>query len=290
MAVYAIGDIQGCYAELMALLKVIEFDEATDQLWFTGDLVNRGPDSLGVLRFVRGLGLRRPAALITVLGNHDLHLLAVAEGLGKTHRSDTLDEILTAPDKQDLLDWLRQQPLLHYDETLGSSDGDYVGTALVHAGLPPQWSMDSARQYASEIEGVLRGEQYREFLAHMYGNQPDQWKESLVGWGRLRLMTNCFTRMRFCDANGRLDLQAKGAPGTQPAGFLPWYEITNRQSRESRIVFGHWSTLGLHQSENVVSLDTGCLWGERLTAMRLDGGGGIHSVASLGHLYPGETE
>ena len=290
MAVYAIGDIQGCYAELMDLLSVIEFDEAADQLWFTGDLVNRGPHSLAVLRFVRTLSLRTPAAAITVLGNHDLHLLAVAEGQGKRQDGDTLDAILAAPDRNELLHWLRQQPILHYDETLASKDGIYGGTMLVHAGLPPQWSVASAQRYATEIEDVLRSGQYRAFFAHMYGDHPSQWEDKLAGWERLRFITNCFTRMRFCDMSGRLNLQIKGTPGTQPAGLFPWYDIAGRLSRNSRIVFGHWSTLGLHQSENVVSLDTGCLWGGRLTAMRLDESEDISSVASLGHVYPGETE
>jgi len=212
MAVYAIGDIQGCYAELMALLEAVQFDAASDQLWFTGDLVNRGPESLRVLRFVRDLNERTPSAAITVLGNHDLHLLAVAAGEGRQHHSDTLDEILAAPDRETLLDWLRHQPLLHHDAALG--------VTLIHAGLPPQWSLLEAQQYAGEVEAVLRGDSYQEFFAHMYGNQPDQWQENLTGWDRLRFITNCFTRLRYCDADGKLDLQAKGAPGSQPAGVV----------------------------------------------------------------------
>lgn len=279
MAVYAIGDIQGCYAELMALLETIRFDAASDQLWFTGDLVNRGPESLQVLRYVRDLNERTPAAAITVLGNHDLHLLAVAEGKGRLHRSDTLGEVLDAPDRQGLLDWLRHQPLLHHDAGLGYS--------LVHAGLPPQWSLGAAQQHAGEVEAVLRGENYREFFAHMYGNLPDHWGEDLSGWERLRFITNCFTRMRYCDAQGRVDLHAKGAPGSQPAGLVPWFEVEGRQTQAERIVFGHWSTLGLYQGNRVTALDTGCLWGGRLTALRLDDEGSLHCVECLAGLRPG---
>ena len=278
MAVYAIGDIQGCYAELMALLETIEFDATSDQLWFTGDLVNRGPESLRVLRFVRDLNERTPSAAITVLGNHDLHLLAVAQGEGRQHRSDTLDEILAAPDRESLLDWLRRQPLLHHDTALGIT--------LIHAGLPPQWSLRASQQYAVEVETVLRGENYREFFAHMYGNHPDQWQENLTGWDRLRFMTNCFTRLRYCDANGKSDMQAKGAPGSQAVGYVPWYEIVERQTNGDRIVFGHWSTLGLYKGNNVVSLDTGCLWGGQLTALRLDDEGSVHCVECSAYQRP----
>lgn len=231
MAVYAMGDIQGCYAELMALLEKIQFDASADQLWFTGDLVNRGPESLRVLRFVRELNERTPNAAITVLGNHDLHLLAVAAGKSQQHRSDTLDEILDAPDRDILLDWLRHQPLLHHDAALG--------VTLIHAGLPPQWTLAEAQQYAAEVETVLQSEQHAEFFAHMYGDQPNRWQDDLTGWDRLRFMTNCFTRLRYCDANGRLEMQAKGAPGSQAAGDMPWFEVAGRQSSENQFVFGH---------------------------------------------------
>ena len=281
MAVYAIGDIQGCYAELMALLETIQFDASSDQLWFTGDLVNRGPESLRVLRFVRDLNERTPSAAITVLGNHDLHLLAVAEGEGRQHRSDTLDEILAAPDREALLDWLRGQPLLHHDAVLG--------VTLIHAGLPPQWSLRASQQYAVEVEAELRGENYRKFFAHMYGNQPDQWQEDLTGWDRLRFITNCFTRLRYCDANGKLDMQAKGAPGSQAAAYVPWFEVVDRQTKDDRIVFGHWSTLGLYKGNNVVSLDTGCLWGGQLSALRLDDEGSVHCVECSAYQRPGAS-
>lgn len=281
MAVYAIGDIQGCYAELMALLEIIQFDASSDQLWFTGDLVNRGPESLRVLRFVRDLNERTPSAAITVLGNHDLHLLAIAQGEGRQHRSDTLDEILAAPDRESLLDWLRHQPLLHHDAALG--------VTLIHAGLPPQWSLRASQQYAVEVETALRGDDYRKFFAHMYGNQPDHWQEDLTGWDRLRFMTNCFTRLRYCDANGKLDMQVKGAPGSQAAAYVPWFENVDRQTKNDRIVFGHWSTLGLYKGNNVVSLDTGCLWGGQLSALRLDDEGSVHCVECSVYQRPGAS-
>lgn len=275
MAVYAIGDVQGCYDDLMGLLDEIQFDSSQDQLWFTGDLVNRGPDSLRVLRFVRDLGDNA----ITVLGNHDLHMLALAEGHAPLHRSDTLDEILSAPDRDELLDWVRHQPLLHHDEKMHFT--------LVHAGLPPQWDLALAQQCAAEVESVLRGDQYQEFLANMYGNEPDTWNEKLEGWDRLRFITNCFSRLRFCNAKGRLCLKSKGEPGTQPEGYMPWFEVPGRASRDMRIIFGHWSTLGLYHDNNVFSLDTGCLWGGLLTAMHLESDMSIYSYACPGHQCPG---
>lgn len=259
MASYAIGDIQGCFQPLQALLQHIDFDARHDTLWFTGDLVNRGPQSLETLRFVKGLG----SAAITVLGNHDLHLLAVSEGHEKfQHNSDTLNPILQADDRDELLDWLRAQPLLHHDEDLKLS--------MIHAGLPPQWTLTQARAAAAEVEAVLRSEHYLDFLAHMYGNLPDLWSEGLRGHERLRFIVNCFTRLRYCSPQGKLALSAKGAPGTQPSGMIPWFQIPDRASRENTIIFGHWSTLGLHLQDNVMALDTGCLWGGSLTAVRLE--------------------
>lgn len=275
MAVFAVGDVQGCYDELQGLLAEIRFDPAHDRLWFTGDLVNRGPDSLEVLRFVRGLGERA----VTVLGNHDLHLLAVAEGLGKPHRADTLQEILDAPDRDELLAWLRSRPLLHHDAALGYT--------LVHAGFAPQWDLAQAQLCAAELEAVLRGDDYRDFFRTMYGDQPDRWDENLKGWERLRFSVNCFTRLRYCTADGRLGLRHKGEPGTQPPECLPWFEVPSRKSRGLRIVFGHWSTLGLYQRDGVLALDTGCLWGGMLTAARLDGDGEIFSFDCPGHRRPG---
>ncbi|MFO1436521.1 MAG: symmetrical bis(5'-nucleosyl)-tetraphosphatase [Gammaproteobacteria bacterium] len=261
MATYVIGDVQGCYRELQTLLQELGFNRARDQLWFAGDLVNRGPDSLSVLRFVRELG----SSSLTVLGNHDLHLLACAAGTRKPHRLDTLNQVLHAPDREVLLDWLRQQPLMHVDDS---------GNALVHAGLPPQWSVQAALGFAREVETVLRSNERDSYFAHMYGNEPDKWLEELSGFDRLRFITNCLTRMRYCSRKGKLDLKAKGAPGTENEKLLPWYAVPDRQSTSHRILFGHWATLHLGAANtegcNVVGLDTGCVWGGRLTAIRLD--------------------
>lgn len=259
MAVYAIGDIQGCYDELLELLTTIRFDRERDRLWFVGDLVNRGPKSLETLRFVRGLG---PAA-ITVLGNHDLHLLAAAHGIRPDNiDDDTLEPILAAPDREALIDWLRRQPLLHFDGALG-----YL---MVHAGLPPQWDLKLAQRCADEIETVLRSDQLGSFLSHMYGNKPRQWSEKLEGWDRLRFIVNCFTRMRFCDRNGRLELKTVGPPGSQPDGYYPWFEIPARASEKINIIFGHWSTLRPPDIPGIYPIDSGCLWGGQLTALRID--------------------
>lgn len=258
MATYAIGDIQGCYQQLQQLLEKLAFDPSKDTLWFTGDLVNRGPASLDTLRFVKGLGENA----ITVLGNHDLHMLAVSEGYAPKHRHDTIDEILNAPDRMELLDWLRQQPLIHHDKESGFT--------LIHAGLHPKWDPDMAQQLAHEVESTLRGDNYKGFLANMYGNEPVQWDESLKGWDRLRFITNCFSRLRYCDLEGNLYLQAKGPPGTQPEPYIPWFNVPNRASKGLKIIFGHWSTLGLQHTSGVYAIDTGCLWGYQLTAMRLD--------------------
>jgi bis(5'-nucleosyl)-tetraphosphatase (symmetrical) len=261
MAVFAIGDVQGCYDDLMRLLERIHFDEADDRLWFAGDLVNRGPDSLGVLRFVRKLGKRA----VTVLGNHDLHLLAVAAGAARPRSKDTLDDILEAEDRDEYLDWLRHRPLLHHDAALGYT--------LVHAGLPPQWDLSLARTCAQELEAVLRGPDPAGFFREMYGDEPRRWSDGLIGIPRLRFIVNCFTRLRYCSSAGELELKHKGAPGTQPAGCLPWFEVPDRASAGLHVLFGHWSTLGEVRRHNVYPLDTGCVWGGRLTALRLDGDG-----------------
>jgi bis(5'-nucleosyl)-tetraphosphatase (symmetrical) len=258
MATYAIGDIQGCLNELQRLLEHIHFDPAQDRLWFVGDLVNRGPDSSGVLRFIKGLGDRAT----TVLGNHDLHLLAVAEGHLKYAKYDNLQDVLGAEDRDELLHWLRHLPLLHHDAQLGVS--------MIHAGLPPQWDPATARACAHEVEAVLQGSDYVYFLEHMYGNQPDSWDENLAGIERLRFITNCLSRLRYCDAQGRLALDEKGPPGSQPAGYRPWFELEDRRSRKETIIFGHWSSLGFVDCDNVYGLDTGCLWGDSLTALRLE--------------------
>jgi bis(5'-nucleosyl)-tetraphosphatase (symmetrical) len=277
MAVFAVGDVQGCHEELKRLLERVRFDAAEDSLWFTGDLVNRGPRSLETLRFVKALGPRT----VCVLGNHDLHLLAVAAGTAEKRRHDTLDELLAAPDRDELLDWLRRRPLLHHDAELGYT--------LVHAGLPPQWDLALARACARELEEVLRGPGHAQFFRHMYGDKPRRWSPELKGTDRLRFIVNCFTRMRYCTPEGDLDLKAKGAPGSQPPGYLPWFAVPGRASRDLHILFGHWSTLGEVSDENVHALDTGCVWGGRLTAMRLDGddSGSWYGVDCPGSQRPG---
>ncbi|WP_303906704.1 symmetrical bis(5'-nucleosyl)-tetraphosphatase [Thiohalomonas denitrificans] len=258
MATYAIGDIQGCFDELQKLLERLAFDPGSDQLWFAGDLVNRGPRSLEVLRFVRDLGDRA----VTVLGNHDLHLLAIWQHRDRLKRSDTLEPVLEAPDCDELLHWLRHRPLMHYQDP---------GYALVHAGLSPDWDLETALACARELETVLQGEQFAEFLTHMYGNQPDRWSNDLTGWGRLRYAVNCFTRLRYCATDGRLEFRKKDAPGSSPKpGFLPWFEMPGRRNADIEVIFGHWSTLGLYRDHGVRCLDTGCLWGGELTALRLE--------------------
>ncbi|HEX7966307.1 MAG TPA: symmetrical bis(5'-nucleosyl)-tetraphosphatase [Gammaproteobacteria bacterium] len=262
MATFAIGDIQGCHDELQRLLERINFDPAEDQLWFTGDLVNRGPQSLETLRFVKSLGRHA----VTVLGNHDLHLLAVAAGTAPKRKSDTLDAVLAAPDREELLDWLRHRPLLHHDPELGYT--------LLHAGLPPQWDLAQAQACARELEMVLQGPGCLEFLRHMYGDRPDRWSAELAGMDRLRFIVNCFTRLRFIGPEGELELKTKGAPGTHPHGFQAWYEAPGRASSGLHLLFGHWSTVGeVQDAHNALGLDTGCVWGGQLTALRLDGDG-----------------
>lgn len=258
MAVYAVGDVQGDYAALLALLDRIDFDASRDRLWFTGDLVNRGPASLEVLRFVRDLG----ECAVTVLGNHDLHLLAIAHGVRPLKSRDTVGDVLDAPDRDALLGWLRQRPLMVHDPE--------TGYAMVHAGLLPQWNITQARGLASEVEAVLNGPDYPQLLANMYGDNPDCWVPNLSGWARLRVIINAFTRLRFCDPSGKLFLQYKGPPGSQPDGVLPWFQVPRRRAVNTTIVFGHWSALGLHCGDGVLGLDSGCIWGGRLTAYPLD--------------------
>jgi bis(5'-nucleosyl)-tetraphosphatase (symmetrical) len=257
VAVYAIGDVQGCFDELQVLLAKLQFGP-DDNLWFTGDLVNRGPKSLETLRLVKGLGARA----ITVLGNHDLHLLAVAQGCERYKREDTFEDVVNAPDRDELLEWLRARPLLHHDAVLGFT--------LIHAGLPPQWDLQQARACAHEVEMVLRGAHHADFLRAMYGGEPRQWSEALTGRERLRFITNCLTRLRYCNAHGVLALQEKGAPGTQPEGYMPWFEVPGRRSADLKIIFGHWATLGAYPVARVFPLDGGCVWGGGLLAMRLD--------------------
>ena len=258
MATYAIGDIQGCYDELQRLLERLDFSETRDQLWFVGDLVNRGPNSLEVLRLVKSLG----DAAVTVLGNHDLHLLALAHGNPKHKHSSNLNDILGAPDRDELIYWLRHRPLLHRDKKLAFT--------MIHAGLPPQWTMKTARACAREVENVLRGDQHVEYFLDMYGNEPRIWDQDLQGMARWRFITNCFTRLRFCAPDGSLQLQRKGAPDSDTHKHVPWFAHPQRASRKKRILFGHWSTLGFNASHNTWALDTGCLWGGKLTALRID--------------------
>ncbi|MGH8763908.1 MAG: symmetrical bis(5'-nucleosyl)-tetraphosphatase [Nitrosospira sp.] len=256
MATFAIGDLQGCYKEFRRLLDLIHFDRANDRLWLVGDIVNRGPDSLAVLRFIRELD----DAVIMVLGNHDLHLLMVAEGCAKLHGGDTLQDIFNAPDRDELFHWLRHQRLLHVD-------GNYV---MVHAGLLPSWSVAQAALLAQVVEGAVRSRDFHKFCSHLYGNQPDQWNDDLEGYARMRVVINAMTRMRVCTPDGKMNFAHKGLVQDIPAGYLPWFEAPNRASREATIVCGHWSALGLQMRDNLIALDTGCLWGGSLTAVRLE--------------------
>ncbi|MFT5397184.1 MAG: bis(5'-nucleosyl)-tetraphosphatase (symmetrical) [Gammaproteobacteria bacterium] len=263
MSTYAIGDLQGCYAELQDLLDKINFDKTNDQLWFVGDLINRGPKSLECLRFVKSLG----NSARTVLGNHDLHLLAIANKVRKPHRKDTLDDILNADDVDELISWVRNLPLLVNDTALNFT--------MVHAGLPPQWTLEQAQSLANETESLLRSEQFNDFIQHMYGDQPDSWSEALKGYDRHRFIINCLTRMRYCYADGQLNLKANNAPGNEDEKLIPWYAQTGRQTKNNKIVFGHWSTVHLGNEKNfnqykVYPLDTGCLWGGEMTAIRLE--------------------
>ena len=259
MAIYAIGDVQGCCDELERLLVRLRIDPDRDELWFVGDLVNRGPRSLDTLRLVRSLGSRA----IVVLGNHDIHLIALAFGNRSRAKARELAEILDAPDGGELVDWLRHRPLAHYRPELN--------TLMVHAGVPPQWDPLLTIKLAREVEQALRGRHCAEYIRDLYGEQPDRWSPDLTGQERLRFITNCLTRMRYCTADGTLDLEENGPPGSQPEGLRPWFELPGRQSATVRVVFGHWASLGLLQRDNLLGIDTGCVWGGKLTAVRLDG-------------------
>jgi len=260
MATYAIGDLQGCYEEFSRLLEKVAFDQAKDTLWLCGDLVNRGGQSLAVLRLVHSLG----DSAITVLGNHDLSLLSVAERdeADQAKVNSELREVLFAPDRTLLLDWLRARPLLHVDRKLNF--------ALVHAGLAPRWDIDTAERAAREVEQRLRSDGARRLLKAMFGNKPDLWLPRLQGIDRLRAAINVFTRLRFCDVRGRIAYSEKGAPGTQKPGLYPWYEVPGQKPRDTRIVCGHWSTLGRFQGLGVFAIDGGCVWGGELIALRVD--------------------
>ncbi len=259
MATYAIGDLQGCYDPFQRLLDEMRFDPDRDTLWLTGDLVNRGPKSLKTLRFVRSLG----DSVVTVLGNHDLHLLALAEGVVKyTRRFQTLKGILNAPDLDELADWLRTRPLAHY-----SKDMD---TLLVHAGTHPLWSVKKTLARAREVETALRGESHLKLLTNMYGDTPNAWSGNLSGMSRLRFIINTLTRMRMLTVDMSLNFAATGQPWRARRNLTPWFEVKDRAAADTRIVFGHWSALGLIVLPNLVSLDTGCVWGRQLTGVRID--------------------
>ncbi|MBW9257484.1 MAG: symmetrical bis(5'-nucleosyl)-tetraphosphatase [Candidatus Thiodiazotropha sp. (ex. Lucinisca nassula)] len=257
MAIYAIGDVQGCYDELQQLLELIRFDPAKDKLWFAGDLVNRGPKSLQVVRFIRSLGNRA----VCVLGNHDLHLLAISQGNRTHQKQGSMMDILNAPDSQELIDWLRHRPIMVHHAKRNIS--------MVHAGLPPQWDLTKALSCAQELEKTLRGPGFHQFCHQMYGDKPDKWRDNLSGMERLRFITNCFTRLRYCTRDGRLSMRDKGAPELHMNASIPWYAVPGRKSRHDKILFGHWSTLGYQQIDNVWSLDSGCFWGGQLTALKL---------------------
>jgi bis(5'-nucleosyl)-tetraphosphatase (symmetrical) len=258
MSHYVIGDIQGCYAEFRQILDIVEFDPARDRLWLVGDLVNRGPDSLSVLRTVKSLG----AAASTVLGNHDLHLLIVAAGHSRPHRRDTISDVLDAPDRDELLDWLRGLPLV-------VREGERL---MVHAGLLPSWSAADAEMLSREVEAVLRSPAHGDFLRELYGDEPARWEDSLAGMDRLRAIVNVCTRLRFCAADDTMEFAEKRGANHAPAGFAPWFAHPTRRSAGTMIYCGHWSALDLMFSPNVVMLDSGCVWGGTLTAVRLDDG------------------
>jgi bis(5'-nucleosyl)-tetraphosphatase (symmetrical) len=256
MATYAIGDIQGCFEPLERLLDSIRFDPANDRLWLTGDLVNRGPQSLKTLHFVKDLADRA----LTVLGNHDLHLLAVAQGYARIKKGDTIQDVLSAPDRDQLLGWLRSRPLMHLEN----------GYALVHAGLLPEWTVSRARALAAEVEAELQGERYREWLRNMYGDAPSRWDESLRGYDRLRLIVNAMTRLRVLTREGDMEFSFKGELKDVPAYLVPWFDAPGRLSIDAVVICGHWSALGLFTRPDLLALDSGCTWGQSLSAVRLE--------------------
>jgi len=259
VAIYAIGDVQGCYSELNRLLEKIAFDPADDQLWFCGDLVNRGPESLQTLQFVKSLGDRA----ISVLGNHDLHLLALHHGVYKVRDTSSLQQVLDSPDRDELMAWLQRLPILHFDETHNA--------LLVHAGVHPDWGLSTALKLASEVETALRGKQAKKFLSKMYGNKPNVWSDDLSGSLRLRVITNVFTRMRYFNAARELDFDSAGSPRkTMRSGLTPWFQMDSVLREDKRVFFGHWSTLPVGCYGRCFALDGGCVWGGHLVALRID--------------------
>jgi len=265
---YAVGDVQGCDEELRALLARLNFRADRDQLWLVGDLVNRGPGSLATLRLVRALGDNA----VVVLGNHDLHLLALAHGAARRRKSDTLDEVLAAPDRDALIDWLIARPLAHAQH----------GDLMVHAGVVPQWTVELTVALAAQVSAQLQRDP-RALFANMYGNEPDHWDAGLAGMERLRFIINVLTRLRVCTADGRIDVTVKGKPPPLSSPLRPWFEHAARRSREARVIFGHWSALGLVQRAGVVGLDTGCVWGGALTALNLDAEAPAVSLGCAAH-------
>ncbi|MDN3546260.1 symmetrical bis(5'-nucleosyl)-tetraphosphatase [Kinneretia asaccharophila] len=255
---YLIGDLQGCCDAFERLLATLDFSPSRDRLYLLGDLVNRGPASLATLRRLQGLG----GAATCLLGNHDLHLLAMAAGVRKPHKGDTAQEILSAPDREALLDWLRQQRMACFAQ----------GWLMVHAGVLPAWSTEQTLDLAAEVEALLRGPELAEFLPQMYGNEPERWDEGLRGVPRLRCIINALTRLRFCDAQGRMDFKTKDGADAAPPGYMPWFDVPGRRSAGTPIAFGHWSTLGQLLRPDLAALDTGCVWGGQLSALRVDGG------------------
>jgi bis(5'-nucleosyl)-tetraphosphatase (symmetrical) len=259
MAMYLIGDIQGCDAELQRLLDTLAFSPSRDTLFFLGDLVNRGPDSAGVLRRLMGYG----ASARCVLGNHDLHLLALAHGVRQPHRKDTLDTVLHAPDRDAMLQWLRHQKLALL-ERIANQD-----LLMVHAGVLPAWTAHKTIAYAAEVEAVLQSPALGDFLSVMYGDAPAQWSDTLVGLDRIRVIVNALTRLRFCDVHGTLEFETKDSAASAPAGYMPWFEVPGRQTANAAVAFGHWSTLGWLGRDDVFAMDTGCVWGGCLSALRV---------------------
>jgi len=256
MATYAIGDIQGCYTAFTTLLDLIGFNPGRDRLWLVGDIVNRGPDSLAMLRFARQAG----DSVVMVLGNHDLHLLMVHAGIARSNRNDTIQPILDAEDCESMLSWLRHQRLFYAEE-------DY---AMVHAGLLPCWSVSRSSELAAEVESALQQDNYRENFARLYGNEPDFWHDNWKGSERLRVIINAMTRMRACSPTGKMNFSYKGTRDSIPDGYIPWFEVPGRVSRNDTIICGHWSALGLYVTEHIIALDSGCVWNGRLSAIRLE--------------------
>ena len=271
MALYLIGDLQGCYSSLSQLLQKLDFSPSRDTLYLLGDLVNRGPKSLEVLENLIKWG----SSAQCVLGNHDLHLLAASTGARALRPDDTLDLILNSPQKTHLLDWLRHRPMAMH---LSLPKNEIL---MIHAGVLPSWTLDQTLSYAKEVEMVLQSNQYADFFNHMYGNQPSRWSDDLTGYERLRLITNTLSRCRFANANDEIELKTKEGSGAAPVGFMPWFEIPGRQTANCLVAFGHWSTMGLVMRDNILALDTGCVWGGSLSAVEIYSDGTIGPLSQV---------